>query len=72
MLAERQHQDWRAKLANPLVDLAEHVDFEVRAARGDAAVPRPSRPKGSRSPYKMVLVLKILILQQLYKLADDT
>jgi IS5 family transposase len=37
----------------------------------DTALPRPSRAKGGRPPYPTVLMSKILILQQLYNLADD-
>jgi transposase len=45
--------------------------FEALAASIDAAAPRPSRAKGGRPPYPTVLMVKILVLQQLYNLADD-
>jgi IS5 family transposase len=45
--------------------------IDALAARIDAAAPRPSRAKGSRSPYPTLLMIKILVLQQLYNLADD-
>lgn len=41
------------------------------AVRIDAAAPRPSRARGGRPPYPTVLMIKILVLQQLYNLADD-
>lgn len=47
------------------------MDFEALAAHIDAAAPRLSRAKGSCPPYPTVMVIKILILQQLYNLADD-
>lgn len=31
VFAEQERQDWRAKLGDPLVGLAEHVDFEALA-----------------------------------------
>jgi IS5 family transposase len=51
--------------------LAEHVDFEALATCIDAAAPRPLRAKGGRPPYPTVLMINILVLQQLYNLADD-
>ncbi|WGG52070.1 transposase [Rugamonas sp. DEMB1] len=47
------------------------MDFDALAASIDAAAPRPSRAKGGRPPYPTVLMVKILVLQQLYNLADD-
>src|SRR5476649_1651165 len=60
-----------AKIGDPLVGLTKHVDFEALAASIDAAAPKPSRAKGGRPPYPTVLTVKILVLQQLYNLADD-
>lgn len=40
LFAEQKREDRRAKLGDPLVGLAEHVDFEALAARVDAAAPR--------------------------------
>jgi len=71
LFAEQEREGRRAKLGDPLVGLAEHVDFEVLAARIDVAASRPSRARGGRPPYPTVLMIKILVLQQLYNLADD-
>jgi len=71
MFAEQEREDLRAKLGDPLVVLAEHVEFEALAGRIDAAAPRPSRAKGGRPPYPTVLMIQILVLQQLYNLLDD-
>jgi hypothetical protein len=51
-----------------LVGLSKLVD-EALAASIDTAAPRPSRAKGSRPPYLTVLMVKILVLQQLYNKA---
>jgi IS5 family transposase len=48
LFAEQERKDRRAKLGDPLVGLAEHVDFGALTARIDAAAPRPSRAKGGR------------------------
>ena len=47
------------------------MDFEALASGIDAAAPRPSGAKGGRPPYPTVVMVKILVLQQLYNLADD-
>jgi hypothetical protein len=71
LFAEQEREDRRPKLGDPLVCLAEHMDVEALAARIDAAAPRTSRAKGGRPPYPTVLMIKILVLQQLYNLADN-
>ena len=71
LFAEQEREDRRGKLGDPLVSLAEHVDFEALAERIDVAAPRPSRANGARPRYPTVLMIKILMLQQLYNLADD-
>ena len=71
LFAEHECEDRRTKLGDPLLGLTKHVNFEALAAGVDAAAPRPSRAKGGRPPYPTVLMVKVLVLQQLYNLADD-
>src|SRR5476651_1092215 len=71
LFAEHEREDRRTKIGDPLIGLTKHVDFEALAAGIDEAAPRPSRTKGGRPPYPTVLMVKILVLQQLYNLADD-
>jgi len=71
LFAEHEREDRRTKIGDPLIGLSKHVDFEALAAGIDAAAPRPSRAKGGRPPYSTELMVKILVLQQLYNLADD-
>ncbi|MYN30118.1 transposase [Duganella levis] len=59
------------KNRRPLVSFKKHVDFEALAVGMYAAAPRPTRAKGDRPSYPMVLIVKILVLQQLNNLADD-
>nr|GEU28667.1 hypothetical protein [Tanacetum cinerariifolium] len=68
LYAEHKREDQRIKIGNPLIGLTKHVDFEALAAGIDAAAPRP---KGGRPPYSAELMVKILVLEQLYNLADD-
>ena len=71
LFAEHEREVRRTTIGDPLVGLTKHVDFEALAASIDATAPRPSRAKGGRPPYPTVLMVKILVLQQLYNLADD-
>lgn len=71
LFAEHERETRRTSIGDPLVGLTKHVDFEALAATIDSAAPRPSRAKGGRPPYSTVLMVKILVLQQLYNLADD-
>jgi transposase len=71
LFAEEERGNRREKLGDPLIELSKHVDFVVLAAAIDIAAPRPSRAKGGRPPYPTTLMIKILVLQQLYNLADD-
>ena len=71
LFAEHEREDRRSKIGEPLVGLIKHVDFEALAASIDTAAPHPSRAKGGRPPYSTLLMVKILVLQQLYNLADD-
>ncbi|WP_322403342.1 hypothetical protein [Massilia luteola] len=63
LFAEQEREDRRAKIGDPLVGLAEHVDFDALAARIDAAAPTPSRAKGGRPPYPTVLMIKNRVIR---------
>jgi hypothetical protein len=56
---------------DPLVRLAEVVDFELFRPELEAALVRSDRAKGGRPPYDAVLMFKVLVLQTLYTLSDD-
>lgn len=71
LFAEEERGNRREKLGDPLIGLRKHVDFVALAAVIDLAAPRPSRAKGGRPPCSTTLMIKILVLQQLYNLADD-
>lgn len=71
LFAEEERGHRREKLGDPLTGLTRHVDFDALGAKVDEALPRLSRAKGGRPPYPTALMVKILVLQQLYNLADD-
>ena len=71
LFAEEELGNRRSKLGDPLFGLSKHVDFAALANEIDSGLRRPSHAKGGRPPYPTVLMAKILVLQQLYNLADD-
>lgn len=58
------------KLKDPLVELKEHINFELfRPKLAEAFKPKTSG--AGRKPYDVVFMFKILILQRLYNLSDQ-
>lgn len=57
---------------DPLERLGELVDFEVFRPALKRALRRGPRNKGGRPPFDPVLMFKILVLQALYALSDET
>lgn len=61
----------RATLGDPLQALDRHIDFAGIAAVIDAKVQLGSSGRGGRPPYPTELMVRLLVLQQLYNLSDD-
>ena len=59
------------KLGDVLQRLEEHVDFAALAGEVDRAAPRPSAQHGGRPPFPTELMVRVLIIQQLYNLSDE-
>lgn len=59
------------KLGDVLQILGKHVDFAALAAAIDLAAPRPSRERGGRPPFPTEIMVRTLLLQQLYNLSDE-
>ncbi|MGQ5525794.1 transposase, partial [Chitinimonas sp. PSY-7] len=51
--------------------LGTHVDFAALAADIDRAAPRPSRARGGRPPFPTELMVRVLLVQQLFNLSDE-
>jgi IS5 family transposase len=47
-----------------------HVDFVALAAEVDRAAPRPGRERGGRPPFPTELMVRVLLIQQLFNLSD--
>ena len=60
-----------AESGDPLIKLAELIEFEVFRGPLVGALARSDGSKGGRPPYDPVLMFKILVLQTLYTLSDD-
>jgi transposase, IS5 family len=59
------------RLGEPLAALSAHVDFDVLAERVSAKLPEVDRSRGGRPPFPVTLMVKLLVLKQLYNLSDD-
>jgi len=63
----------RTKLGNPLEKLSKVVDFEMFRPQLEEILHNKEKDysKGGARPYDVVLMFKIIVLQQLYNLSDD-
>lgn len=59
------------RIGDPLAALTGAVDFQAIADRVAALLPKVDYSKGGRPPFPVLLMVKLLILKQLYNLSDD-
>lgn len=59
------------KLGDVLQVLDKYIDFTALASAVDKAVPRPSRANGGRPPFPSELMVRVLIVQQMFNLSDE-
>lgn len=71
LFAAEEREAKLSKLGDPLEDLNQHVDFAALAAAVDRALPRPHRYFGGRPPYPTELMVRLLVIQQLFNLSDE-
>lgn len=71
LFAEQERETKLDKIGDALSKLAEHVDFAALAAEIDEAAPRPGRERGGRPPFPTELMVRVLVVQQLYNLSDE-
>lgn len=71
LFAGEERDAKRQSLRDPLVVLARHIDFVAIAAAVDRKLSLGGSGKGGRPPYPTVVMVKLLVLQQLYNLSDD-
>lgn len=59
------------RLGDILQVLENHVDFKALSQAIDEAAPRPSQAKGGRPPFPTEIMVRVIVLQQLYNLSDE-
>lgn len=71
LFAREERDAKRQSLNDPLALLTQHIDFTAIAAAVDAKLTLGDTGRGGRPPYPTVVMVKLLLLQQLYNLSDD-
>jgi IS5 family transposase len=71
LFAGEERNAKRQSLSDPLALLSQHIDFTAIAAAVDVKLTLGASGRGGRPPYPTVLMVKLLLLQQLYNLSDD-
>ena len=71
LFAEQEREAKLGRIGDALAKLAAHVDFAALAAEIDEAAPRPGRARGVRPPFPTELMVRVLVIQQLYNLSDE-
>ncbi|MFS0757585.1 transposase [Noviherbaspirillum sp. 1P10PC] len=71
LFANHEREAKLNQLGDALQVMELHVDFAARAAELDLAAPRPSRERGGRPPFPTELVVRMLLIQQLFNLSDE-
>ena len=71
LFAAQEREAKLSKLGDSLQTLERHVDFAALAAEVDQAAPRPSRERGGRPPFPTEVMVRILLIQQLFNLSDE-
>nr|WP_310144721.1 transposase [Burkholderia ambifaria] len=71
LFAEQERETKLDKIGDALSKLGEHVDFAALAEEIDEAVPRPGGERGGRPPFPTELMVRVLVVQQLYNLSDE-
>lgn len=71
LFAAEERETKLDKLGDILQKLEAHVNFQELAEKIDIAAPRPSRLRGGRPPFPTELMVRILVIQQLYNLSDE-
>ena len=71
LFAEQERETKMDEICDAQSKSAEHLNFGALAAEIDEAAPRPARERGGRPPFPTELMVRVLVVQQLYKLSDE-
>jgi transposase, IS5 family len=71
LFADQEREAKLNKLGDALRVMEQHVDFAALAEEVDRAAPRPSRERGGRPPFPTEMMVRVLLIQQLFNLSDE-
>ncbi|MBY0238812.1 MAG: IS5 family transposase [Burkholderiaceae bacterium] len=71
LFAVQEREAKLTKLGDSLQELERLVDFAALADAVDNATPRPSRERGGRPPFPTEVMVRILLIQQMFNLSDE-
>lgn len=71
LFAHEERQTKRQRLGDPLALLDKHINFSAIAQALDQKLSLGKSKRGGRPPYSTELMIRLLLLQQLYNLSDD-
>lgn len=71
LFADQEREAKLNKLGDALRVMEQHVDFVALANEIDEAAPRPSRERGGRPPFPTELMVRVLLIQQMFNLSDE-
>ncbi len=71
LFADQEREAKLNKLGDALRVMEQHVDFAALANEVDRAAPRPSRERGGRPPFPTEMMVRVLLIQQMFNLSDE-
>lgn len=71
LFAAEEREEKLNKLGDALRVMEQHVDFAALAAEVDRVAPRPGRERGGRPPFPTEVMVRVLLIQQLFNLSDE-
>ncbi len=71
LFAAQEREAKLTKLGDSLQELERLVDFAALADAVDNVAPRPSRECGGRPPFPTEVMVRILLIQQMFNLLDE-
>ena len=71
IFADQEREAKLNKLGDALRVREQHVDFAALTDEVDRAAPRPSRERGGRPPFPTEMMVRVLLIQQMFNLSDE-
>lgn len=71
LFASSERESKLNKHGDILQTLDEHIDFTAISSLVESAAPRPGRKKGGRPPFPTDLMVRVLVVQQMFNLSDE-